>query len=63
MICFDFIFIRLSRSYNSRIVFNRLTQVDLVYFFVIFLIKIFINFIVQHWIRQCRSRIEIHDLF
>jgi hypothetical protein len=48
MIYFDLLFIRLSQPHDLGIVFNILTQVDLTYFYVIFLIKIFNNFIVQY---------------
>jgi hypothetical protein len=44
MICFDFFFIRLSRSHESKIVLNELTRVDLTYFLCYFLIKFFYKF-------------------
>jgi hypothetical protein len=45
---FCLLFIRLSRSHDSRIMLNRLTLINLTNFLCCFLIKIFINFIVQY---------------
>ena len=46
MICFILFFVRLSWSYNSRIMLNELINADLAHFYVIFLIKSFSNFII-----------------
>ena len=62
MIYFSF-FIRLSRSHDHEIVFNGLTRVDLSHFLCHFLIDIFINLIIQHWVRHGRLGIEFHNLF
>jgi hypothetical protein len=51
MICFGVLYIKLSQPHDSRIVLNGLTQVDLALFLCHFLISIFINFIVQHWVQ------------
>jgi hypothetical protein len=63
MIYFGLYFIRLSRLHNSKIMLDRLTQVDLTHFLSHFSIIVFINFIVQHWIRHSQLRIEFHNLF
>jgi len=40
MICFGLFFIKLSQPYDQRIILNELIQVDLIYFCVIFQLKI-----------------------
>jgi hypothetical protein len=46
MIYFGLIFMRLFWPHDPKIVLNRLTHIDLAYFYAIFLIKFFINSIV-----------------
>jgi len=56
-------FIRLSIPHDPRIVLNGLTLVDMSHFLCYFLIKIYINFIVQHCVWQGWLKIKFHDLF
>jgi len=53
---------RLSWPYNPRIVFNELIHINFTHFLCYFLIKIFIKFIVQYWIRHDRMRIKFYNL-
>ena len=63
MICSGLPLIRLSRPHDSRIMPNELTRVDLTHFLYHFLLKIFTNFIIQHWIWQGQLGIEFYNLF
>ena len=63
IICFCLFFIRLSLPRGPRIMLNELICVDLAYFLSNFLIKIFTNFIIQHWIWQCCFIIEFYNFF
>jgi hypothetical protein len=55
---FCLLFIKLPRSHDSRIVFNGLILIDLTHFLYCFLIKIFINFIIQYCIFEISSEEE-----
>jgi hypothetical protein len=52
IIYFSLLFIILSRPHEPWIMINGLTRVHLTYFLCYFLIKIFINFIIQYLVRQ-----------
>jgi hypothetical protein len=63
MTYYALLFIRLFQSHDLKMMLNRLTRVDLTYFCIIFLIKFFKNFIVQHWVWQGWLEIELYELF
>jgi len=60
---FGLFFIRLSRPYDSKIIFDGLTRADLTYFLCHFLIRSFTNFISQYCIQHDWMKIELYNLF
>ena len=63
MTYYALLFIRLFQSHDLKMMLNRLTRVDLTYFCIIFLIRFFTNFVVQHWVWQGWLGIELYELF
>ena len=59
----DFFYIMLSCHHDLLKMLNGLTWVAWVIFSILFLIRIFINFIIQYWVRQRWLEIDLHIFF